>query len=294
MSIFGVVLLLIAYSFGLVTLCVQIICYLKKMENLVTILFSAAFLLLIISLTLTELDLLINESINFWLGELVTFSMILMAISTPVNIHTERKISFTSTANKLVYGLGFMLFVVWVIGYVTDQIASAEYVIMTGMIISIAYAMVLILITKPSLLIKHREKLERRNSIIFLAIFPFFLVIQMFYDQLTFLHSWLTDGPYILPVFFIFLTSNKLLDDLQRLTLFSPNNKLNPHVYSKFEITKREQEVMDLIIKGLSYNQIGDRLHISLPTVKTHVTNIYQKMKVGNKVELINLANSLK
>ncbi len=57
----------------------------------------------------------------------------------------------------------------------------------------------------------------------------------------------------------------------------------------KFGISKREKEVIQLLLEGISYKAIADKLFISHETVKTHVNNIYKKSGVNNKVELINL-----
>lgn len=63
----------------------------------------------------------------------------------------------------------------------------------------------------------------------------------------------------------------------------------------KIKLSKRECDVFKLLIKGLSYQKIADKLFISQVTVKTHVLNIYKKANVKNKVALFdNAMNSLK
>ena len=57
----------------------------------------------------------------------------------------------------------------------------------------------------------------------------------------------------------------------------------------KFEISKREQEVIHLICKGLSNQAIGDALFISLQTVKDHIHHIFLKTGVKNRIQLTNL-----
>lgn len=57
-------------------------------------------------------------------------------------------------------------------------------------------------------------------------------------------------------------------------------------------LTNREKEIVDYIIVGLSNKEIGEKLFISPNTVKNHVYNIYKKVNVKNKVELINLVNT--
>lgn len=44
-----------------------------------------------------------------------------------------------------------------------------------------------------------------------------------------------------------------------------------------YGITPRERDVMILLIQGQSYRNIIEALFISLPTVKTHISNLYRK-----------------
>lgn len=60
-------------------------------------------------------------------------------------------------------------------------------------------------------------------------------------------------------------------------------------LFESFKITPREKEIIELLINGYSYNRICDELVIALPTVKTHTHNIYKKLGIRNKIELINL-----
>ena len=53
-------------------------------------------------------------------------------------------------------------------------------------------------------------------------------------------------------------------------------------------ISKREQEVLELLSKGFLYKEIADNLSISLSTVKRHLNHIYAKLQVQNKVEAVN------
>ncbi len=53
-------------------------------------------------------------------------------------------------------------------------------------------------------------------------------------------------------------------------------------------ISKQEQEVLELLIKGFLYKEIGDKLIIPLSTVKRHLNHVYQKLQVRNKMEAVN------
>lgn len=54
----------------------------------------------------------------------------------------------------------------------------------------------------------------------------------------------------------------------------------------EFNISPREAEIIGLILRGLSNKEIGDNLFISLETVKKHVSNIYKKLGVKNRLQM--------
>ena len=71
------------------------------------------------------------------------------------------------------------------------------------------------------------------------------------------------------------------------LTLIQRYSQKKALIPIDFELTKREHEILEHISRGLTYDQVSDRLFISYGTVRKHVENIYKKMKVHNKVEAI-------
>jgi FixJ family two-component response regulator len=58
-------------------------------------------------------------------------------------------------------------------------------------------------------------------------------------------------------------------------------------------LSKREREVMDLVVKGLMNKQVGFELGISEITVKAHRGRVMEKMRATTFVDLVNMAGSL-
>jgi DNA-binding NarL/FixJ family response regulator len=55
-------------------------------------------------------------------------------------------------------------------------------------------------------------------------------------------------------------------------------------------LSNRENEILQLLSKGLLYKEIADQLSISTSTVRQHIHNIYEKLHVQNRTEAINKA----
>ncbi|NBV31086.1 MAG: DNA-binding response regulator [Bacteroidetes bacterium] len=52
-------------------------------------------------------------------------------------------------------------------------------------------------------------------------------------------------------------------------------------------LTSREQDIVEGLVDGLSYKLIADRFDISIDTVRAHIRNIYKKLHVNSKAEVI-------
>lgn len=55
-------------------------------------------------------------------------------------------------------------------------------------------------------------------------------------------------------------------------------------------LTKREEEVYKLVCRGKSNKEIGEKMNISIHTVKAHVSAILKKLKVRNRISATYIA----
>lgn len=72
------------------------------------------------------------------------------------------------------------------------------------------------------------------------------------------------------------------------------NNTVNETELRKLNLTAREYEVLQLLVRGSSNAEIAGKLFLSLSTVKTHVSNLFVKMDVKSRTQAVEKANRLK
>ncbi|HRJ29228.1 MAG TPA: LuxR C-terminal-related transcriptional regulator [Cyclobacteriaceae bacterium] len=70
--------------------------------------------------------------------------------------------------------------------------------------------------------------------------------------------------------------------------------KVNERILGEIGISKREYEVLELMAKGLSNQEIADKLFVSLNTVKTHTANLFLKLEVKRRTQAIQRAKELR
>jgi DNA-binding CsgD family transcriptional regulator len=67
---------------------------------------------------------------------------------------------------------------------------------------------------------------------------------------------------------------------------------LKPSLAKTYGISEREEQIITLMVEGLSNQEIAKQLFISPNTVKTHIKNIYGKLGVNNRLQLFVLLKS--
>ncbi|MDX1685313.1 MAG: response regulator transcription factor [Saprospiraceae bacterium] len=63
--------------------------------------------------------------------------------------------------------------------------------------------------------------------------------------------------------------------------------EINQKAMAHLKLSSREYEILKLIATGLSNKEIAERLYISLPTVKTHISNLFSKLDVSRRTQAV-------
>ena len=60
-----------------------------------------------------------------------------------------------------------------------------------------------------------------------------------------------------------------------------------PQKNNEYALTKRENQILELLVDGLSNQAIADKLFISVETVRNHIRHIYEKLQVHSKSQAV-------
>jgi DNA-binding NarL/FixJ family response regulator len=55
-------------------------------------------------------------------------------------------------------------------------------------------------------------------------------------------------------------------------------------------LSERERDVLKLVVEGKDYRAIAEKLFLSTHTIRKHIANIYEKLYVNSKAQVINMA----
>lgn len=73
----------------------------------------------------------------------------------------------------------------------------------------------------------------------------------------------------------------------------SSESQKNEKVINYLGISARELEVLELVAKGFSNKEIAEKLFVSVNTIKTHLSKVYEKLEVKRRTQAVEKAKSL-
>ena len=283
MKLAELILFVIAYSVILITIFVSLICYRKKIEKWETVAFLISVLFLLLSLTLQIFfhGNILEETVYLSL----LLAMITLSFTTPMNVLAERKHKLPLLWKKILFLISSSLFLATCISFFIGKKEYIEPLVFIYLGVSVSISMIFTWLTKPNKNLEHMEKINRIFAIVFFILVPVLLFVSYVLPSM----GYSIRMEFTIPIAFTLLAAYKLMDDFDRLALF--NQKMEPFEkhFKNYQISKREQEIAVLLIKGKTYKEISEELFISISTVKTHAGNIYKKCGIKNRNELNHL-----
>lgn len=79
------------------------------------------------------------------------------------------------------------------------------------------------------------------------------------------------------------------LSEFQRKAKEFENKITISEAVQQYELTRREETILKLLLAGIGNDDICDRLMISINTLKKHVLNIYRKLGIRNRVQMFKM-----
>lgn len=103
---------------------------------------------------------------------------------------------------------------------------------------------------------------------------------------------WIAAFSIIFLLIGIFLSKKLQKEKIVEKEVFIPQQEFtfNQKKQEQLNISKRELEVLQLIVKGMSNQQIADALYVSENTIKKHISSLFLKLDVQRRTEAIRKA----
>lgn len=168
-----------------------------------------------------------------------------------------------------------------------------KHVGQASLIAVIVYEALIIIVNYHRMPDKELKHASRVLAMITLSFLPF-LTLEYIRPEIEVLRNLQVFKMFALPAYFLIINISTLLWSYTYFNTpaYIAENKLTGYFIEKYGITDKESEIIELILSGLTYKQIAEKLYISPKTVDNHVQSIYKKLKVTSKIQLSNLIRS--
>lgn len=141
---------------------------------------------------------------------------------------------------------------------------------------------------------KDEAKISKAFGYLYLSRYGAILIV---YVIMGLIFWWkLPEAPQPFVAFFILIYLNSVpflwtkyyfLEYAQRMSKYVEDRDVLDTIFARYNISKREQDILKLILDGKSNKEIEDTLFVSYHTVKNHVYNLYQKLGVKTRHQLV-------
>ncbi len=177
--------------------------------------------------------------------------------------------------------------------YVNTKLVVLKHVGRVSLISIILYEALITIINYHQIPEKELKRASRIFAAVTLVFLPF-LILEYLRPEIGVLSHLQVLKMLALPAYFWVINVCTLIwvCTYFNTPAYFAEDKLTGYFIEKYAITDKETEVIELILNGLTYKQIAERLFISPKTVDNHVQSIYKKLEVTSKIQLSNLIRS--
>ncbi len=290
MSILGILYWGLSYSTGIACATVFLIRFIQENERHALRLF---FFLLPFQLSIVCLSLMGSfpgqPALETLIGRLALVGASLTAMTFPTFAKGELKDRRKKRISLAFRLLGLVLAIVNIAVYILPDSLIAWIQLCTLIVLALSIFIGMSWIARGSIPWRSNKK-----PVLMAVLFLFFalVIVVDFFRGLFPPLSVLGPRYILLPAFFAYLNLFLLISHMRQWTRTQKAREgsgPNAELLSRYGVTDREREVLALLARGRTYNEAADELCLSLATIKSHVSHLYEKTGTRNKVELINL-----
>lgn len=193
----------------------------------------------------------------------------------------------------LIVTVTFLQMIAITVCYTDSRLVTLKHFGQASLIVIVAYEIFTVLINYREIPNKELKQASRIFAIITLSFLPF-LTFEYIRPEINVLKDLQLLKMFALPAYFLIINISILHWSYAYFNTpaYIAGNKLTAYFVEKYGVTEKETEVIELVLGGLTYKQIAERLFISPKTVDNHVQNIYRKLQVTSKIQLSNLIRS--
>ena len=171
-------------------------------------------------------------------------------------------------------------------------VTGGDWVIEAGRNLNALFSFGSLLMIAPAILalVYHRKTEVKGNRQLLKGVFFSFLPVVLYFPlDMLFLRGSVFKATHIAYAVFavsvyMYLTKHYTVNyEPETTDVMSHTEKF----YKKYNISEREVEIIEALVVGKTNKEIAAELFISINTVKTHIKNIYRKLEVKNRVQLL-------
>lgn len=271
------------YTLGFLILGFTIYKYLKTKNSII-----GHFLFLWSAMTATAAAYVINYYflINFnidrsFIGiQIQGITISLIAVAVPMFVHKIFNIKYKFVLKGLV-----VIAILISLSLFKPFNADIHYIYYYRVMIFITITNVYSYIISFIKIIRIKNSSDKKLGLSFILSFLIFFGILYLIDISTLLH--VDAGFMFFPLFYVWVGGFCIYIGYKKLNLSEKTNKNSIDDFiTKYKLTKRESEIALLLVDGLTYREISEKLCISSGTVSTHIRHIYDKTETSSKIQL--------